>query len=31
VEKLKKMDISTMTPVEALTVLWQLQKEAAEE
>lgn len=31
VEKLKKMDISTMTPVEALTALWQLQKEAEKE
>ncbi len=28
VAKLLKMDISTMTPVEALTALWQLQKEA---
>ncbi|MEJ5298705.1 MAG: DNA mismatch repair protein MutS, partial [Armatimonadota bacterium] len=31
VAKLKKMDISTMTPVEALTALWQLQKEAEKE
>ncbi len=30
-EKLKKLDVSTMTPVEALTVLWQLQKEAGQE
>ncbi len=29
-EKLKAMDLSTMTPVEAMTALWQLQKEAQE-
>ena len=29
-EKLKAMDLSTMTPVEAMTALWQLQKEARE-
>ncbi|MCC6483851.1 MAG: DNA mismatch repair protein MutS [Armatimonadetes bacterium] len=30
VEKLRKLDIQTMSPVEALTALWQLQKEAEE-
>ncbi|MEI6916502.1 MAG: DNA mismatch repair protein MutS, partial [Armatimonadota bacterium] len=31
IEKLKKLDIQTMAPVEALTELWRLQKEALEE
>ena len=28
VQKLLDLDVSTMTPLEAITALWQLQKEA---
>jgi DNA mismatch repair protein MutS len=29
-EELKKLDVTTMTPIEALTVLYQLQKRAGQ-